>query len=137
MYINKINKDSAWIVYETFENNEHSFKAQCPHCGYTYEIACSMDLESYEYTTEPLKEGCPLCLKSMRKTKETPFIVGSGIGRNLLDELPPKTLSIDCDTIILNQRSLDISFKLERVNLEKFDNLTINGFTFVREKTDE
>ena len=59
------------------------------------------------------------------------------IGRPLSKQLQPITLSIDCETIILNKRDLDISFKLEAVKIENFDRLTINGITFVRETTNE
>ena len=61
---------------------------------------------------------------------------GFAVGRPL-SELQPVTLSIDCETIILNKRDLDISFKLEAAKIENFDRIIINGITFVREKTDE
>lgn len=62
---------------------------------------------------------------------------GFAVGRPLSSELQPVTLSIDCETIILNKRDLEISFKLEAAKIENFDRLTINGVTFMREKTDE
>ena len=67
----------------------------------------------------------------------TPNLSQTGIAIGKFDQLPPQTLSIDCETIILNKRDLDISFKLEAAKMENFDRLTINGVTFVREKTDE
>ena len=65
----------------------------------------------------------------------TPKNAGFAIGKPL-SELPPQTLNIDCETIILKKRDLDISFKLESAKMENFDKLIINGITFVREKTD-
>ena len=62
----------------------------------------------------------------------TPNGRGSAVGR-LLNDLPSSTLSIDCDTIILNKKDLDISFKLERAKIESFDKIIINGITFTRE----
>lgn len=56
------------------------------------------------------------------------------VGRLLNDPPPPKTISIDCDTIFLNKKDLEISFKLESAKMENFDRLIINGVTFVREK---
>lgn len=61
---------------------------------------------------------------------------GFAIGKPL-NELQPVTLSIDCETIILNKRDLDISFKLESAKIENFDRIIINGITFAREKTNE
>lgn len=63
---------------------------------------------------------------------------GTGlIARGILDDLPSPSLSIDCETIILNKRDLEISFKLDPAKIKNFDRLIINGITFVREKTDE
>ncbi len=63
---------------------------------------------------------------------------GSGlIARGILNDFPPPSLSIDCDTIILNKKDLEISFKVESAKIQNFDRIIINGITFVREKTDE
>ena len=64
----------------------------------------------------------------------TPNLNQTGIA---IGHFPPQTLSIDCETIILNKRELEISFKLESAKMENFDKLVINGITFVREKTNE
>ena len=58
---------------------------------------------------------------------------GFAIGKPL-SELQPVTLNIDCETIILNKRDLDISFKLEAAKMENFDRLTINGINFEQKK---
>lgn len=63
----------------------------------------------------------------------TPNVRGSAVGR-LLNDLLPQTLSIDCDTIILNKKDLDISFKLESAKIESFDKIIINGITFTGEQ---
>ena len=70
----------------------------------------------------------------MREYDFTPKGPGFAIGR---PELQPLTLSIDCETIILNKRDLDISFKLESAKIENFGRIIINGITFVQEKIDE
>lgn len=63
---------------------------------------------------------------------------GTGlIARGILDNLPPPSLSIDCETIILNKKDLDISFELKSAKIKNFDRIIINGVTFVREKTGE
>jgi hypothetical protein len=63
---------------------------------------------------------------------------GTGlIARGILNGFPPPSLSIDCETIILNKRDLEISFKLDPAKIKNFDRIIINGITFVREKTDE
>jgi hypothetical protein len=72
----------------------------------------------------------------MGKYDFTPKGPGFTIGKPL-SELQPVTLNIDCETIILNKKDLDISFKLEAAKMENFDRIIINGITFVREKTDE
>jgi hypothetical protein len=59
------------------------------------------------------------------------------ITRGISNDFPPPSLSIDCETIILNKKDLDISFKLESAKIKNFDRIIINGVTFVREKTDE
>ena len=59
------------------------------------------------------------------------------IVRGVLDDLPPKTLSIDCDTIILNKKDLDISFKLDAAKIENFDRIIINGITFIQDRVDK
>ena len=59
------------------------------------------------------------------------------IARGILEDLPPPSLSIECETIILNKKDLDISFKLDAAKIKNFDRLIINGITFVREKTGE
>ena len=70
--------------------------------------------------------------------KFTPNLNNTGlVAIGNFDCLPPQTLNIDCETIILKKRDLDISFKLEAAKMENFDKLIINGITFVREKTDE
>ena len=73
----------------------------------------------------------------MREYDFTPKGPGFVVGRPLSSKLQPVTLSIDCETIILNKRDLDISFKLESAKIENFDRIIINGITFVREKIDE
>ena len=72
----------------------------------------------------------------MGKYDFTPKNAGFAIGKPL-SELPPQTLSIDCNTIFLNKKDLEISFKLDSAKIKNFDKLIINGITFVREKTDE
>ena len=72
----------------------------------------------------------------MGKYNFTPSGTGF-IVRGILDDLPPPSLSIDCETIILNKKDLDISFKLESAKIKNFDRIIINGVTFVKEKTDE
>ena len=73
----------------------------------------------------------------MGKYDFTPKSAGFAIGKPLsepLSELPPQTLSIDCETIILNKRDLEISFKLESAKMENFNRLTINGINFEQKK---
>ena len=60
----------------------------------------------------------------------TPQETGFAIG---LNPPPPRTVQIDCDTIILNKKDLDISFKLDTVKIENFDRLIVNGITFIKE----
>ena len=55
------------------------------------------------------------------------------IVRGILEDLPPASLIIDCETIILNKKDLDISFKLDSAKIKNFDKLIINGVTFVKE----
>ena len=64
----------------------------------------------------------------------TPNLNQTGIAIGKFDRLPPQTLSIDCETIILNKRDLEISFKLESAKMENFDRLTINGINFEQKK---
>ena len=60
----------------------------------------------------------------------TPQETGFTIGFN---PPPPRTVQIECDTIILKQRELEISFMLDAAKIDKFDRLTINGITFIKE----
>ena len=53
-------------------------------------------------------------MTEVEKYNFTPQETGFTIGHNP----PPKTVQIDCDTIILKQRELEISFKLESAKME-------------------
>ena len=73
-------------------------------------------------------------MTEIEKYNFTPQETGFTIGHN---PPPPRTVQIDCDTIILKQRELDISFKLEAAKIKNFDRLTINGITFIKEDNKE
>ena len=65
------------------------------------------------------------------------YFTPSGTGlitRGILEDFPPSSLSIDCETIILNKKDLDISFKLDTAKIKNFDRLVINGINFEQKK---
>lgn len=67
-------------------------------------------------------------------TRGQDFILGTHKFDLINGQPTPKTLSIDCETIILNKRDLDISFKLESAKIENFDRIIINGINFEQKK---
>ena len=69
-------------------------------------------------------------MTEIEKYNFTPQETGFAIG---LNPPPPRTVQIDCDTIILKQRELEISFKLNPAKIENFDRIIINGITFIKE----
>jgi hypothetical protein len=135
---NQISRDHDWILTEV----NSKIWAECSNCGYKYALAYEEDLLTTERTYEAPDKFCPNCNTFMYysdATQAVNFVAkgpGFAVGKPL-NELEPVTLSIDCETIILNKRDLDISFKLESAKMENFDRIIINGITFVREKTDE
>ena len=70
-------------------------------------------------------------MTEIEKYNFTPQEIGFTMGHN---PPPPRTIQIDCDTIILDKKDLDITFKLDPAKIENFDRLIINGITFIKEK---
>jgi DNA-directed RNA polymerase subunit M/transcription elongation factor TFIIS len=135
---NEISHNSNWI----FTEKDGKVGAECSSCGYKYALTYEEDLLTAERTYDAPDKFCPNCNTFMYYSDATQAVnfVAEGNGYAVgkpLNELKPATLSIDCETIILNKRDLDISFKLESAKMENFDRIIINGITFVREKIDE
>lgn len=61
----------------------------------------------------------------------------NGIGVSKLDYNPYKTIMIDAETIGLHQKGLGITIDIPNDILGKIENIEINGFIFVKEKSDE
>jgi hypothetical protein len=135
---NEISHNNNWI----FTEKDGKVWAECSSCGYKYALTYEENLLTTERTYDAPDKFCPNCNTFMYcydVTQAANFVAkgpGFAVGKPL-NELKPVTLSIDCETIILNKRDLDISFKLESAKMENFDRIIINGITFVREKTDE
>ena len=133
-----ISRDHDWIITEMNDK----YWVECPNCGYKYALTFEEDVITRERVYDAPDKFCPNCNTFMYcadATTSTNFVssgTGIAVGKPL-DELQPKTLSIDCETILLNKKDLDISFKLESTKMENFDRLIINGIAFVREKVDE
>ena len=47
--------------------------------------------------------------------------------------LEKPTLYIDCDTITLNQKAIDLNISLQKEIINKFDSIIINGIKFNKE----
>ena len=54
-----------------------------------------------------------------------------------IDYNPYKNIIIDVETIELHQKGLDITIDISNDILSKIENIEINGFTFVKEKSYE
>ena len=122
-----------WCVQETLA----SWEAECPVCGYCLPVAVNFDIKSFKTQVHGLEDFCPSCGEPMFKneatyreeprlfTKEAPFVVGCV-------EPTSKSLVINCEKIVLEQKSLGITADISE-NIDNIDTVEINGAKFVRE----
>ena len=60
----------------------------------------------------------------------------SSYARLLISKMLPsldRALYIDCDTITLNQKAIDLNISLQKEIINKFDSIIINGIKFNKE----
>ena len=118
-----------WWLHEAV-NGLH--EAECPACGFCMPVAVSFDIETLKTKVSQLPVYCPKCDADMFRevpklyTTEKPrFAVGKA-------EPTPKSLVINCEKIVLEQKSLGIIVDISE-NIDNIDTVEINGAKFVRE----
>ena len=122
-----------WRVRETLT----SWEAECPVCNFCTPVAVDFDIETLRHRIRGLEDFCPRCNEAMFKNeatyREEPRLftndTGFAIGRA---EPTPKSLVINCEKIVLEQRSLGITVDISE-NIDNIDTVEINGAKFVRE----
>lgn len=92
----------------------------CPYCGYTMD-----SISSGEYC-------CPVCRKSFHTLQISRDAI-PGIPYHKFINTTTKSIQIECDTISLKHKDLDIEVCLDCV-IDNIDSITINGIKFVRER---
>lgn len=116
-----------WLVRETLT----SWEAECPVCGFCVPVAVSFDIERLKHKICGLEDFCPSCNENMFKeeaklfTKKADFTVGYA-------EPTSKSLVINCEKILLEQKSLGITVDISE-SIDNIDTVEINGAKFVRE----
>ena len=106
-------------------------EAECSVCGYCRPIAVSFDIETLKTKIHGLEAHCPRCNEDMFSdktklfTKEAGFAIGQA-------EPTSKSLVINCEKIVLEQKSLGITVDISE-NIDNIDTVEINGAKFVRE----
>lgn len=95
----------------------------CPYCGYTVDGAMTNTIANEEYR-------CPACGKVFHILQ---------IGRDAIPGIPyhkfinttTKDIQIECDTISLKHKDLDIEVHLDHA-IGNINSITINGIKFMR-----
>ena len=118
-----------WLV-NYLDFNMHD--AQCSFCGHHIPVSVHLDIRTFKPELSGLREHCPKCNKNMFQeepklyaTEKSKFAVGGA-------EPTPKSLSITCEKIVLEQKSLGIIVDISE-NIDTIDTVEINGAKFVRE----
>lgn len=92
---------------------------------------------------------CPICGKEMKLSgggqtvteSRTTFIcenchhieeIVEPIANNILEPLQPNTLSLNCESIHLNQKGIKVEIDINNSNLDHFDYINLNGRLFQR-----
>ena len=106
-------------------------EAECSVCGYCRPIAVNFDIETLKTKIHGLEDYCPSCNEDMFSDKVKLFTkeAGLAVGRA---EPTPKSLVINCEKIVLEQKSLGITVDISE-NIDNIDTVEINGTKFVRE----
>jgi hypothetical protein len=116
-----------WLVRETLT----SWEAECPVCGFCVPVAVSFDIERLKHKICGLKDFCPSCNEDMFKEEPKLYTDKETVAFGQLDP-GAKSLIINCEKIVLEQRSLGITVDISE-NIDNIDNVEINGAKFVRE----
>ena len=117
-----------WFIREIGGFHE----AECSKCGYCMPVAVRFNIETLKTECQQLPVYCPRCDEDMFRdvsklyTAEKPkFAVGRA-------EPTSKSLVINCEKIVLEQKSLGITVDISE-NIDNIDTVEINGAKFVRE----
>lgn len=116
-----------WLVRETLT----SWEAECPVCGFCVPVAVSFDIERLKHKLCGLKDFCPSCNEDMFKEEPKLCTDKETVAFGQLDP-GPKSLVINCEKIVLEQKSLGITVDISE-NIDNIDTVEINGAKFVRE----
>ena len=116
-----------WLVRETLT----SWEAECPVCGFCAPVAVSFDIERLKHKICGLEDFCPSCNENMFKEEPKLYTDKETVAFGQLDP-GPKSLVINCEKIVLEQKSLGITVDISE-NIDNIDTVEINGAKFVRE----
>ena len=116
-----------WLVRETLT----SWEAECPVCGFCVPVAVSFDIERLKHKICGLEDFCPSCNEDMFKEEPKLCTDKETVAFGQLDP-GPKSLIINCEKIVLEQKSLGITVDISE-NIDNIDTVEINGAKFVRE----
>jgi hypothetical protein len=116
-----------WLVRETLT----SWEASCPVCGFCVPVAVSFDIERLKHKICGLKDFCPCCNEDMFKEEPKLYTGKETVAFGQLDS-GLKSLVINCEKIVLEQKSLGITVDISE-NIDNIDTVEINGAKFVRE----
>ena len=116
-----------WLVRETLT----SWEAECPVCGFCVPVAVSFDIERLKHKICGLEDFCPSCNEDMFKEEPKLYTDKETVAFGQLDP-GPKSLVINCEKIVLEQKSLGITVDISE-NIDNIDTVEINGAKFVRE----
>lgn len=93
----------------------------CPYCG----VPVKKRATSGEYC-------CPNCQKDFYASQIRRYTI-PGIPYHKFTDMITKNVQIECDTISLKHKDLDIEVCLDHA-IDNINSITINGVRFVREK---
>lgn len=116
-----------WRVRETLT----SWEAECPVCGFCVPVAVSFDIERLKHKICGLEDFCPSCNENMFKEEPKLYTDKETVAFGQLDP-GPKSLVINCEKIVLEQKSLGIVIDIS-ANIDNIDTVEINGIKFIRE----
>lgn len=97
----------------------------CPYCGYTINDITADRITNVEYR-------CPICHKDFYTIQISRDAI-PGIPYHKFINTTTKSIQIECDTISLKHKDLDIEVCLDCV-IDNIDSITINRIKFVRER---
>jgi len=95
--------------------------------GGNYKVLTEDDIDENGNLKQPLREISNSLLNSQSLTYLEPIVAS-----NIL----PKTLIMNCDSIYLHQKSVNLEVQIPTEKVEQFDCIVINGIKFKKDKSE-